>query len=62
MTEKETFLKFLSVFSNTITAASQQRYFEDSINSKQVGMAMLSVFISLVHPARTQELKGMRFS
>lgn len=25
-------------------------------------MAMLSVFISLVHPARTQELKETRFS
>ena len=62
MPAKETFLKFLSVFNNTVTAASQQRSFEDSINSKQVGMAMLSVFISLVHPARTQELKETRFS
>lgn len=60
--EKNHFLKFLSVFNNTVTAASQQRSFEDGINSKQVGMAMLSVFISLVHPARTQELKETRFS
>lgn len=52
------FLTFLSVFNNIIIAASQRRYFGDSINSRQVGMAVMKCFYFSGKSCKNSGVKG----